>query len=585
MPEQPLRNPYVCGHPVSGPEFFGRDDELSRIFTQLARGGHYCVIGSPKVGKTSLLLHMASEGVAERYGLSREALVAYGSLKSLPAATTMGQALARSLRDALQKRVERGGGGSSPLHGVLESLEQYDPSGTLRRSVESAGKVAGKALSAVFKNVKEQLMPTTAPDPDGLVELTRAIAQLRAKELRPVLLVDDAEGLFRSAGPLAEHLAALRRMFDESGCAFVLAMSRRFADVLAEEPPLEALRLRLGALEASEARNAVVEPARAVGVEIPPEWVEQILEFAGTHPLIVQSYCFHLFAPLREARQPDRMRLESEVVDAVRAHLEEQLESLGEAENRRLTERVAGSSSPDSEADARLRQEGILSPEGRLTGVYRQLVRPEAAPTPTPAVPAARPEPGERTLLEVIEERIRLDTYLRERFTQVGTFVDIDVAGSTQLKLGEDDYNVIYSFEEFHRFQREVIEGNGGRILNAIGDETMSLFQEPEEAVRCLCKLLAALPEFNRTRNRLKNPFQIRAGMHLGELIRDVKEERAYSRVLDVAGHLQKLAEDGSVVVSQQVFEALGQPAFLVPFKYAERDGIMSFRLEPEAVP
>jgi class 3 adenylate cyclase len=157
--------------------------------------------------------------------------------------------------------------------------------------------------------------------------------------------------------------------------------------------------------------------------------------------------------------------------------------------------------------------------------------------------------------------------------------VDIDVAGSTNLKSGEDDYNIIYSFEEFHKFQREVIESFKGRVLNAIGDETMSLFAEPEEAIEYLRGLMRQLPEFNKTRNRLKNPFQVRAGVHLGELIRDQKEERAYSRVLDVAGHLQKLAEDGAVVVSQQVFESLGQPAYLAPFKYSDRDGIMTFVL------
>lgn len=35
-----------------------------------------------------------------------------------------------------------------------------------------------------------------------------------------------------------------------------------------------------------------------------------------------------------------------------------------------------------------------------------------------------------------------------------------------------------------------------------------------------------------------------------------------------------------AVVVSQQVYEALGQPAYLAPFKYSERDGVMTFVLQ-----
>lgn len=63
-------------------------------------------------------------------------------------------------------------------------------------------------------------------------------------------------------------------------------------------------------------------------------------------------------------------------------------------------------------------------------------------------------------------------------------------------------------------------------------------------------------------------------------MIRDTTIEKAYSHVLDLAGHLQKLAPNGSVAVSQLVYEALGKPDYLEPWQFAERDGIMTFRLE-----
>jgi class 3 adenylate cyclase len=574
--ESPIRNPYACGHPVQGWEFYGRQDELSRLFTQIARGGHYSVVGGPRTGKTSLLQHMAVEGVAERYGVSgQDRLFAYCNLNALPAGKSMGESLSRALQEALKRRLA-GQGHQSGLDNLLESLEQYDPTGHLRRGVESAGQLAGKAFSAVFKNVKEHLsLPTPPPDPDGLLQLSKAFDQLQARNLKPVLLLDDAEPLFSIASDL-------RKLFAHSGVSFVLATSRSLKQLVTGEPPLEALRLRLGAMDADDARTLLVQPARGAKVEYPADWVERTVAFTGSHPYLLQLYAFHLFPALRDGKSPDRQRLEADVLDEARTVLEEQLAGLSPEEQQRLHQRMQGPVSDDHEADGRLRVEGILTPEGEIALLYRRLGPGRPAPILAPA-PTATPVPAsaeERSLLEVIEERIRLDTYLRERFTQVGTFVDIDVAGSTALKSGEDDYDIIYSFEEFHRFQRETIESFKGRVLNAIGDETMSLFAEPEEAISCLKGLMGALPEFNRTRNRLKNPFQVRAGVHLGELIRDNKEERAYSRVLDVAGHLQKLAEDGAVVVSQQVYEALGQPAYLTPFKYSERDGVMTFVLQ-----
>lgn len=563
-----LKNPYVCGHPVSGKEFFGRRDELSRLVSQIERGGHYCILGPAKVGKTSLLQALAKSELGDNY------LFCYCRLRS--DGTSLGEEIESALRTALRERARRQEGSATGLQSVLEAVDRMDPEGTVR-------KAAGQAFGRLFEGVKKALdlpQTPTESDPEGLAQLRRTLAKLKAQELRPVVLLDDAERLLQARPEEPGYRRSLESIFDERLASFALTLGLRHRDLVLNLP--ETLRMRLGALAGSEARTLFVAPAAALEVNFSDEWVEAGLKYVGTHPYLVQTYAFHLFSRL-QSEQPERQRLEREVREACGPILEDTLQELAPGEAQWLRTHWADPTAARGEESLVLKTLGLLDPEGQLVPLWGDFLK-RRWDKPAPEVGVDRPaiEPsGERSLLEVIEERMRLDTYLRERFTHVATFVDIDVVGSTQLKVGEDEFGVIYSFEEFHKWQKEKIEGGGGRLLNAIGDETMSMFDEPEQALLVLREMLDDLPRFNASeRNRLKGDFTFRAGVHLGEVIRDTTIEKAYSHVLDLAGHLQKLAPNGSVAVSQLVYEALGKPDYLEPWQFAERDGIMTFRLK-----
>lgn len=571
-----LRNPYVCGHPVSGDEFFGRRDELSRVLSQIERGGHYCVFGNPNVGKTSFLRALGQSDLGE------EVVFCYCFLGKPVADRSIGEEIVRSLRGVLKERAQ--GSGGSSFASVLETVDRFDPEGTMR-------KAAGQAFGKLFSGLKQALEPHLSgpvKGPEGLSLLEKTLLNFKEKNLRPVLLLDDAEILFRPREDKNAYFQILDSLFNERLASFVLTLLPGLRNATDELP--ETLRLKLGVLSSNSAKDLFRSPAARQEVEFSQEWSERALSYVGRHPYLLQSYAFHLFSKVQD--EPEPKRIEREVRDAAMAVLEGTSDNLSPAELEALEELREGRSLSCEEARLALIDAGVLDKEGQLVGIFADYFerhfkasRPQVSPPemePTGAATQLLDQPGERSLLEVIEERMRLDTYLRERFTQVATFVDIDVVGSTNLKNGEDEFSVIYSFEEFHKWQKALIEAGGGRLLNAIGDETMSMFDEPEQAVAVLKEMLARLPDFNREVNRLEGDFKFRGGVHLGEVIRDTKEERAYSHVLDLAGHLQKLAPEGSFAVSQLVFEALGQPEYLEPWKYAERDGIMTFRLKEQ---
>ena len=567
------RNPYVCGHPVEGEDFFGRRDELSRILSQLERGGHYCIYGAPNSGKTSLLNGLSSADLGE------QVVVCYCDLARLPQDTTLGEYLDQQLRRALEARAASSD--SNVFGAVLEKFDKFDPEGNVR-------KVAGQALGKLVKGLKQawDQIPTGATavkGPEGLSLLERSFNRLKEQGLSPILLVDDAEPLFAPREDKDTYFKLLEAMLNEGLTRLVMTLSPQSESLTAPLP--ETLHLHLGVLPTPEARQLFTEPARRAGLEFAEEWFVEATSFVGRHPYLLQIYAFHLFSRL-QSEALDQPQLEREVRRASTKVVEGLLDSLTLDQLGWLKKRE-----PQSGSELRLVLQalGVVDSEGNELPVFEGHLG--AAPTKS-ADQAAEPsaaesnsgEVAERSLLEVIEERMRLDTYLRERFTQVATFVDIDVVGSTALKQGEDEFSVIYSFEEYHRWQKAKIEEGGGRLLNAIGDETMSMFDEPEQAINAIRAMLNDLSEFNRSdANRLRGDFQFRAGVHLGEVIRDVKEERAYSHVLDLAGHLQKMAPKGSLAVSQLVYEALGKPEYLEPWEFNERDSMMTFRLKEGA--
>lgn len=185
-----------------------------------------------------------------------------------------------------------------------------------------------------------------------------------------------------------------------------------------------------------------------------------------------------------------------------------------------------------------------------------------------------------RSLKQHMEERHELDRRIEEDYSVEGSFLDVDVVNSYGMKAETTRADhIVLSFERFRTFVGAVVEESGGHVLNSNGDELMCYFESTLDSVRAGARILDRLRGFNESSNLLALPFQFRLGIHTGRCLVDLDQGVAYSPVLDVAGHLQKLAEPDSLLVSDQTLKALPED---LPFERAgemEREGFAYYRL------
>lgn len=170
------------------------------------------------------------------------------------------------------------------------------------------------------------------------------------------------------------------------------------------------------------------------------------------------------------------------------------------------------------------------------------------------------------SLRAAMEERVELDERIERDFVRDGTFLDVDVVDSFGLKTSEArPENIVLSFERFRELVDRCVESSRGQVLNSNGDEVMAFFAVADDALDAASRLVEALAQFNRAENRLPRPFQVRMGAHTGRSAVDLNRGVAYSPVLDLAGHLQKAAPAGGLLLSDATRAALTREHAIEP--------------------
>ncbi|MCW5937773.1 MAG: adenylate/guanylate cyclase domain-containing protein [Fimbriimonadaceae bacterium] len=167
--------------------------------------------------------------------------------------------------------------------------------------------------------------------------------------------------------------------------------------------------------------------------------------------------------------------------------------------------------------------------------------------------------------LQDIQQKLRSD----ERFV---TFLSVDIVGSTRIKADNDDLDVEFTFNEYHRYVQTVAEKHGGRLHSTAGDGVTCVFESPVHGAAAGKAVLSGLFEFNAFRNKLNREIELRAGVHTGSVLAPGQDLVSvnFAHVIDVCAHLQKAGEPGTLVVSEHTAQYL--PGGL--------DGISSERVE-----
>jgi len=147
--------------------------------------------------------------------------------------------------------------------------------------------------------------------------------------------------------------------------------------------------------------------------------------------------------------------------------------------------------------------------------------------------------------------------------SRTSTFLSVDVVGSTQLKTGQNEQDIIYTFLAYHKLVSDLAYTHHGEVTNITGDGIMCRFQRAEDAAGLAEDLLSQTPSFNKKQNHLTQPFSLRLGVHTGEVLESESfgSGQIISKTLDIAAKLQQEAEPGHARFSEATVSLLGEKA------------------------
>jgi hypothetical protein len=158
-------------------------------------------------------------------------------------------------------------------------------------------------------------------------------------------------------------------------------------------------------------------------------------------------------------------------------------------------------------------------------------------------------------LLEIMAEaQKKLETMQRDL-----AFLSIDVVGSTDMKIGEDQTQIEIDFRSYKKFIEEAIAANGAMTTAWTPDGVMICFPTVDAAVATAQKVIAGLQNFNKNVKTIRANFRVRCGVNAGPVYydRSIPMEQMSDRVIDVAGHMQKYALPNTVAMPKPAMAKL----------------------------
>ncbi len=145
--------------------------------------------------------------------------------------------------------------------------------------------------------------------------------------------------------------------------------------------------------------------------------------------------------------------------------------------------------------------------------------------------------------------------------SKTSTFVSIDVVGSTAIKSGENEQDVIYTFLAYHKMVSQATHHHQGEVFHIAGDGIVCRFELPDDATALALEIIENLTSFNKKQNHLSHPMSVRIGVHTGEVLESqaLSSGQLISHTLDVTAKLQRSATTDRIRLSETTVNQLIQ--------------------------
>lgn len=252
-------NPFFHRGAIRRPEeFYGRQAEISQILGLLRNGQSVSLIGPRRIGKSSILLHLARPVVRSDYQLAPPQVLFV-------------------LIDCQEF-------GGSPPEEVYEALLTE-----LMDQAEAVGLDVGSVSG--FGTYRS---------------LDRALNKLHLLGSRVVVLLDEFELLAANERLTPYFFARLRGLTTKYGLAYLTASQRPLFAITADEQILSSpffnifVTLPLGLYSEQEARGLIATRLEGTGVTFEPAVVDHLLHLVGPHPFFLHIAGYHAFQAIQE---------------------------------------------------------------------------------------------------------------------------------------------------------------------------------------------------------------------------------------------------------------------------------------------
>ncbi|MGB8907839.1 MAG: adenylate/guanylate cyclase domain-containing protein [Candidatus Cybelea sp.] len=230
----------------------------------------------------------------------------------------------------------------------------------------------------------------------------------------------------------------------------------------------------------------------------------------------------------------------------------------------------------------------VMMISDRLFAVAR---RATLSPNPPPAsktktAQAATTVESEKARAQLYKEYHQIEAALSEAKRRRCAFLSVDVVGSTAIKSGESEIAVTSTFRAYEDMLRRIFKATRAWKESWTPDGAMICFLNLSDAIKAGQSILRQLPGFNERRNRLNAKFDVRCGVNEGEVVifEDSAVEDLVEHTIDIAGHMQKHAMPGTLLVSKEVYDVLEDRS---EFRQAsqEVDGYATYEWSPKIEP
>ena len=183
---------------------------------------------------------------------------------------------------------------------------------------------------------------------------------------------------------------------------------------------------------------------------------------------------------------------------------------------------------------------------------------------------------------KLLKERVKLDSRLQSEFSKKITIMFTDIKGSTSFYESRGDIDGRVMVHRHNEIVLPAIEESKGTLIKTIGDATMSLYDEPSNAIKAAMQIQKRLKAYNGGRPEGEQ-IHVRVGLNYGTGI--VEETDVFGDVVNVASRVESLADAGEIMLTEDLYrEVKSDDEFI--FRYVDSiavkgksDPIKVFRL------